>query len=125
MELQGNVNSQSHAYSSIFTLLLISEYLSYHFSKSGSGWAGGIENVYHDPCQDWLDIINMKLTSPNYPEQYNKLDDCTWKITAPPGHLITLDFDVIDVSIARMPVFIKEKGFVFCYHIQNNFTTVI
>ena len=67
----------------------------------------------------------MKLTSPNYPEQYNKLDDCTWKITAPPGHLITLDFDVIDVSIARMPVFIKEKGFVFCYHIQNNFTTVI
>ena len=26
------------------------------------------------------------------------MDDCTWEITAPPGHLVTLDFDRIDVS---------------------------
>ena len=42
----------------------------------------------------------MKLTSPNYPKPFNKLKDCTWKITAPPGYLVTLDFDVIDVSTA-------------------------
>ena len=42
----------------------------------------------------------MKLTSPNYPKPFNKLEDCTWKITAPPGYLVTLDFDIIDVSTA-------------------------
>ena len=42
----------------------------------------------------------MKLTSPNYPEHYNNLEDCTWKITAPQGHLVTLDFERIDVSSA-------------------------
>ena len=62
----------------------------YHLSKSGSGWVGGIKNVYHDPCQDSLDLINMKLTSP--------FEDCKWEITAPEGHLVTLDFDKIDVS---------------------------
>ena len=59
---------------------------------------GGIENVYHDPCQDWLDLIDMKLTSPNYPKPYNKMENCTWTITAPPGHFVTLDFERIDVS---------------------------
>ena len=73
----------------------------HHSSKSSSEWEGGIRNVYHDPCQDWLDLINMKLTSPNYPEQYNPMDYCTWKITGPPGHLVTLDFERIDVSTAR------------------------
>ena len=59
---------------------------------------GGIENVYHDPCQDWLDLINMKVTSPNYPDAYDPLEYCTWNITAPPGHFVTLDFERIDVS---------------------------
>ena len=71
-----------------------------HFSIGGSTLIGGIENVYHDPCQDWLDLINMKLTSPNYPKPFNKLEDCTWNITAPLGYLVTLDFDIIDVSTA-------------------------
>ena len=70
----------------------------YHFSKSGTGWAGGIENIYHDPCQDWLDLANMKLTSPNYPKAYNPLENCTWTIKAPQGHYVTVDFIVIDVS---------------------------
>ena len=60
--------------------------------------AGGIENVYHDPCQDWLDLINMKVTSPNYPDAYDPLEYCTWNITAPHGHFVTLDFERIDVS---------------------------
>ena len=70
-----------------------------HFSKSGTGWVGGIENIYHDPCQDWIDLINMKLTSPNYPEPYDPLEHCTWTITAPKGHYVTLDFEKIDVSM--------------------------
>ena len=69
-----------------------------HFSKAGSSWEGGIANVYHDPCQDWMDLINMKLTSPNYPEPYDPLEYCKWTITAPPGHLVTLNFETINVS---------------------------
>ena len=40
----------------------------------------------------------MKLTSPNYPEPYDPLEDCTWTITAPQGHYVTLDIEIIDVS---------------------------
>ena len=69
-----------------------------YFSIGGSSLIGGIENVYHDPCQDWLDLINMRLTSPNYPEPYKPLEHCNWKITAPPGHYVTLEFHKIDVS---------------------------
>ena len=69
-----------------------------HFSKTSKGWVGGIENVYHDPCQDWLDLINMKLTSPNYPNPYDPLEQCKWTIAAPDGHFVTLDFELIDVS---------------------------
>ena len=81
----------------VFTIVLIS----YYFSKRGSEWVGGIENIYHDPCQDELDLINMKLTSPNYNVEnktYDPLEDCTWNITAPPGHFVTLDFEEIGVS---------------------------
>ena len=66
------------------------------FSKNGSGWVGGIVNVYHDPCQEWLDLVNMKLTSPNYPKPFDQVD-CTWTITAPHGHYVTLDFELISV----------------------------
>ena len=68
------------------------------FSKSGSKWVGGIENVYHDPCQDWMDLVNMKLTSPNHPKTYDPLEQCTWNITARQGHYVTLNFVTIDVS---------------------------
>ena len=40
----------------------------------------------------------MKVTSPNYPDAYDPLEYCTWNITAPPGHFVTLDFERIDVS---------------------------
>ena len=69
-----------------------------HFSKSGSGWVGGIENIYQDPCQEWMDPVNMKLTSPNYPKQYERLEHCIWNITAPKGYYISLDFELINVS---------------------------
>ena len=75
----------------------------YNISKSSSGWTSGIENVYHDPCQDWMDLINMKLTSPNYPEPYNQQEHCVWNITIPKkypkGYFVSLDFEKINVSI--------------------------
>ena len=40
----------------------------------------------------------MKLTSPNYPEAYDPMEHCTWTITAPQGHYVTLEFEIIDVS---------------------------
>ena len=90
-------------------------YIFHHYSKSGSGWEGGISNVYHDPCQDWMDLINMKLTSPNYPEPYNPLEHCTWKITAPHGHYITLEFEIIAVIIfiirLNLATYIKSFSF--------------
>ena len=73
--------------------------LFYTFSKSGSKWIGGIKNIYHDPCQDWMDLINMKLTSPNYPNSYDPLEHCSWNITAPQGQYVVLDFEDVFVRI--------------------------
>ena len=69
-----------------------------HFSKSGSKWAGGIENVYHDPCQDWLDLINMNLTSPNYPNTYDPNTFCEWHLSTDKENYISLDIENIYVS---------------------------
>ena len=65
---------------------------------------GGIENVYHDPCQDWLDLINKKLTSPNYSPfgdprpNYDPRTVCQWNLTTDKGSYISLDFEEIGVS---------------------------
>ena len=95
-----------------FTPILISYF---HFSKNGSESESGIEHKYHDPCQDWLDLINMKVTSPNYPDAYDPLEYCIWNIKAPPGHFVTLDFERIDVSNNSLgmncPMFAKCSGF--------------
>ena len=58
----------------------------------------GQENLYDDPCQDWLDLVNKKLTSPNYPEWYDPSTVCKWNLTTEKGHYISLDFEHIDVS---------------------------
>ena len=58
----------------------------------------GQENLYEDPCQDWLDVINKKLTSPNYPYAYDKNTFCKWNLTTDKGYYISLDFEQIDVS---------------------------
>ena len=77
---------------------LLHQFFNNHFSKAGSKWEGGIENVYHDPCQDWMDLINMRLSSPNYPKPYSPLEHCIWAIIAPEGHFVSLDFKEISVS---------------------------
>ena len=68
------------------------------YSKNGSKWLGGIKNEYHDPCQDWLDLINNKLTSPNYPKPYDPITFCNWTLTTKKGNYISLDFERIGVS---------------------------
>ena len=76
------------------------------YSKNGSKWLGGIKNEYHDPCQDWLDLINKKLTSPNYSPfmtqgqrpNYDPRTVCQWNLTTDKGYHISLDFERIGVS---------------------------
>ena len=66
-------------------------------SKNSDEYDVGQKNLYKDPCDEWLDLINMKLTSPNYPDPYDSLTDCKWYLTADPGKYITLNFERIDV----------------------------
>ena len=52
-----------------------------------------------DSCQYWMDLENQKLSSPYYPEDYFADENgCEWLITAPEGHIISLEFDHFDVS---------------------------
>ena len=53
-----------------------------------------------DICQYWMDLENMKLSSPYFPQNY--FDDgsvCDWFITAPEGNIISLEFDYFNVRI--------------------------
>ena len=68
------------------------------FSVNGVEYNVGQENLYKDPCDDWLDLINKRLTSPNYPEPYDPLINCKWNLTEKHGYYISLDFEKIDVS---------------------------
>ena len=52
-----------------------------------------------DNCQYWMDLEKQILSSPYYPQHY--LADgkgCEWLITAPEGHIISLEFDHFNVS---------------------------
>ena len=70
----------------------------------------GQKNLYKDPCDEWLDLINMKLTSPYYPDPYDPLTDCKWNLTAPEGQYVTLDFNIIDVSKKESLIIIISKS---------------
>ena len=88
------------------------------FSKNGSKWLGGIENVYHDPCQDFLDLINKKLTSPNYPNRYDQNTVCKWNLTTEKGNYISLDFEHISVSD-------KDNDSGKCLSVFNHFIHIL
>ena len=46
-----------------------------------------------------MDLENQKLSSPYYPQHYvADGDGCEWLITAPEGHIISLEFDHFNVS---------------------------
>ena len=72
--------------------------IGYLFSINGVELEVGQENLYDDPCQDWLDLINKKLTSPNYPENYHPNTICKWNLTTEKGNYISLNFEHIEVS---------------------------
>ena len=69
------------------------------FSVNAKELEVGQENLYEDPCQDWLDLINERLTSPNYPDVYDPNTFCRWNLTTNAGSYITLNFEMIDVCI--------------------------
>ena len=72
------------------------------FSVNGAEYNVGQENLYKDPCDDWLDLINKRLTSPNYPEPYDPLTNCKWNLTEKHGYYISLDIERIEVSLLMM-----------------------
>ena len=52
-----------------------------------------------DNCQYWMDLKNQTLSSPYYPQNYfSDGIGCEWLITAPEGHIISLEFDYFHVS---------------------------
>ena len=70
-----------------------------YFSINAKELIVGQENLYKDPCDDWLDLINAKLISPNYPSPYEPETFCQWNLTTTIGSNIILDFGKIDVSL--------------------------
>ena len=67
-------------------------------SKYGKEYIVGQEHLYEDLCDEWLDLVNNRLTSPNFPKAYDPLAECNWTLTAPQGYYVTLDFEIIDVN---------------------------
>ena len=67
-------------------------------SINGAEIEVGQENLYEDPCQDWLDLINKKLTSPNYPGYYDPNTFCKWNLRTDETNYISLDFEHIHVG---------------------------
>ena len=55
-------------------------------------------NCCYEPCNDWLDLENGILTSPNYPNSYPANTECSWTIHAPQHNQIVkvqfVDFGV-------------------------------
>ena len=46
-----------------------------------------------------MNLENQKLSSPYYPQNdFNDGISCEWVITAPEGHIISLEFDYFNVS---------------------------
>ena len=58
-----------------------------------------IFNNVEDICQYWLNLKDMKLTSPNYPKWYFADGiGCDWLLTAPEDHIIALEFNDFEVN---------------------------
>ena len=52
-----------------------------------------------DSCQYWLDLQKQTLSSPYHPRSFfADGHGCEWLITAPEGHIISLEFDHFSVS---------------------------
>ena len=50
-----------------------------------------------------MDLENQRLSSPYYPDQYfADGTGCEWLITAPEGHIISLEFDHFNVVSKKL-----------------------
>uniref|UniRef100_A0A8C4QUT2 Metalloendopeptidase n=1 Tax=Eptatretus burgeri TaxID=7764 RepID=A0A8C4QUT2_EPTBU len=49
-------------------------------------------------CRQSVDNIQGTITSPNWPQRYPSRKECTWKITAPPGHHVHLVFNEFELE---------------------------
>ena len=74
-----------------------------YFSKNGEEYIVGQEHLYEDPCDEWLDLVNNKLTSPNFPMPNDPLTECKWNLIAPQGYYVSIDFEIIDVRKNKYP----------------------
>ena len=69
-----------------------------------------------DSCQYWMDLENQMLSSPYYPQNYfTDGIGCEWVITAPEGHIISLEFDHFSVSKYVISKYLKM--FIKCYNL--------
>ena len=50
-------------------------------------------------CQDSLDLDKGILASPYHPNYYEPYQECSWLISVPANHTITLEFSTLSVSI--------------------------
>ena len=53
-----------------------------------------------DYCEQWLDMENGIITSPEYPNKYNFLEECIWTISAEENQTVLLHFLEFEVSSA-------------------------
>ena len=86
-----------------FCIHIVDKILKIHYSKYGQEYIVGQEHLYEDPCDEWLDLVNNKLTSPNFPMPYDPLTECKWNLIAPQKYYVTLDFEIIDVRKNKYP----------------------
>lgn len=66
-------------------------------------------NCCYEHCNEWLDLDDGILTSPNYPDIYPAHTECAWLLSAPQGQFVTLifhDFNVI--FLFRVSIFLSS-----------------
>ena len=49
-------------------------------------------------CEQWLDIEDGTITSPEYPNSYNNYEDCIWTISAEENQTVLIQFLRFSVS---------------------------
>ena len=55
--------------------------------------------ISDDYCQYWQNLIEMTLSTPNYPKWYHSDGvGCDWLISAPEGFIVALEFNHFNVS---------------------------
>ena len=59
---------------------------------------GGEHDCCYDYCEQWLDMTNGIITSPEYPNSYNYFEECIWTIHAEENQTVVLHFLDFGVS---------------------------